>query len=72
MNLFNTFTLIGGMPEVVADYAEQKNFVGLNSIYESLLTSYRDDVAKYARNETMRQTIRYILPNRLWHRNYWL
>ena len=61
MNLFNTFTLIGGMPEVVADYATNKNFVGLNSIYESLLTSYRDDVEKYARNETMSQTIRYIL-----------
>jgi len=61
MNLFNTFTLIGGMPEVIADYAENKNFVGLNSIYESLLTSYRDDVEKYARNETMSQTIRYIL-----------
>jgi predicted AAA+ superfamily ATPase len=61
MNLFNTFTLIGGIPEVVADYAENKNFVGLNSIYESLLTSYRDDVEKYARNETMSQIIRYIL-----------
>ena len=61
MNLFNTFTLIGGMPEVIADYAANKNFVGLNSIYESLLTSYRDDVEKYARNETMSQTIRTIL-----------
>jgi len=61
MNLFNTFTLIGGMPEVVADYAVNKNFIGLNNIYESLLTSYRDDVEKYARNETMSQTIRYIL-----------
>jgi len=61
MNLFNTFTLIGGMPEVIADYAANKNFVGLNSIYESLLTSYRDDVEKYARNETMSQTIRIIL-----------
>ena len=61
MSLFNTFTLIGGMPEVVADYAANKNFVGLNNIYESLLTSYRDDVEKYARNETMSQTVRYIL-----------
>ena len=61
MNLFNTFTLIGGMPEVVADYAANKNFVGLKAIYESLLASYRDDVEKYARNETMSQTIRYIL-----------
>ena len=61
MNFFNRFTLIGGMPEVVADYAENKNFIGLNSIYETLLTSYLDDIEKYARNETMRQTIRYIL-----------
>jgi predicted AAA+ superfamily ATPase len=61
MNLFNTFTLIGGMPEIVADYAKNKDFVGLNRIYESLLTSYRDDVEKYARNDTMSQTIRYIL-----------
>ncbi|GHV66510.1 ATPase [Bacteroidia bacterium] len=61
MNLFNTFTLIGGMPEIVADYAENKDFIRLNSIYESLLTSYRDDVEKYAENSTMSQTIRYIL-----------
>jgi len=61
MNLFNAFTLIGGMPEIVADYAENKNFVGLSRIYESLLTSYRDDVEKYAANSTMSQTIRYIL-----------
>ena len=61
MSLFNTFTLIGGMPEVVADYAENKDFIGLNTIYESLLTSFRDDVEKYARNETMSQTIQYIL-----------
>ena len=61
MNLFNTFTLIGGMPEIIADYAANKNYVGLNNIYESLLTSYRDDVEKYARNDTMSQIIRYIL-----------
>ncbi|MDR1370967.1 MAG: AAA family ATPase [Dysgonamonadaceae bacterium] len=61
MGLFNTFTLIGGMPEVIADYVENKDFVGLNSIYESLLTSYKDDVEKYAKSETMSQVIRYIL-----------
>jgi len=61
MNLFNTFTLIGGMPEVVADYAANKNYIGLNSIYDSLLTGYRDDVEKYAHNDTMSQTISYIL-----------
>jgi len=61
MNLFNTFTLIGGMPEIVADYAANKNYIGLNAIYESLLTGYCDDVEKYVRNNTMNQTIRYVL-----------
>jgi predicted AAA+ superfamily ATPase len=61
MQIFNTFTLIGGMPEIVADYAENKDFVSLGEIYENLLASYRDDVEKYARNETMKHVISYIL-----------
>ena len=28
------------MPEVVANYAENKDFIGLNNIYESLLTGH--------------------------------
>ncbi len=59
--LFNTFTLIGGMPEVVNNYAENKDIVSLKHIYETLLTGYRDDVEKYSTNENMRNTIRHIL-----------
>ena len=66
MDLFNTFTLIGGMPEIVAHYAEHKDLVSLNDIYETLLAGYRDDVEKYARNELMQHTIRYILQEG-WH-----
>ena len=61
MRLFNTFTLIGGMPEIVADYAANKNYVGLNRIYETLLAGYRDDVEKYTKNDAAGQVIRYIL-----------
>jgi len=61
MDLFNTFTLIGGMPEIVAHYAKHKDLISLNSIYETLLAGYKDDVEKYARNELMRHIIRYIL-----------
>jgi len=61
MNLFNSFTLIGGMPEVVAEYAANKDIVALSPIYDTLLESYRDDVEKYARSDTMRHVIRYIL-----------
>ncbi|MDR1653311.1 MAG: AAA family ATPase [Prevotellaceae bacterium] len=61
MGLFNNFTLIGGMPEVVAHYAKHKDLLTLNEIFETLLAGYKDDVEKYARNETMRNVIRYIL-----------
>ena len=61
ISLFNTFTFIGGMPEVVAHFAENRDFVSLNEIYDTLLTSYRDDVEKYAKNDTMKHIIRYIL-----------
>jgi predicted AAA+ superfamily ATPase len=61
MDLFNTFTLIGGMPEIVNHYANHRDFVAINDIYETLLYGYRDDVEKYARNQTMAHVIRYIL-----------
>ncbi|MDR0970432.1 MAG: AAA family ATPase [Lentimicrobiaceae bacterium] len=60
-SLFNTYTLIGGMPEIVAHYAEHRDLVAINDIYETLLSGYRDDVEKYARNDTMKNIIRYIL-----------
>ena len=61
MGLFNTYTLIGGMPEVIRHYVEHRDLVSINEIYESLLTGYKDDVEKYARNNVMIQVIRYVL-----------
>lgn len=61
MRLFRQYTLIGGMPEVVADYAEHKDIIRLESIYNSLLTSYNEDVEKYATNRTQVEVIRLIL-----------
>ena len=61
MRLFNTYTLIGGMPAVVANYAKRGDIVSLDSIYQSLLAGYTDDVEKYTSTEPMRQTIRFII-----------
>jgi predicted AAA+ superfamily ATPase len=62
MGLFNTYTLIGGMPEVVAEFAKTQDIVALQDIYESLLTGYRDDVEKYAEgSETLQNLLRHIL-----------
>lgn len=59
--LFATYTLIGGMPEVVDSYAEHRDIISLRHIYDTLLTGYRDDAEKYASTESMRNVIRHIL-----------
>jgi len=57
MELFHRYALIGGMPEVVARYAETRDTPTLRDIYGSLLQSYLDDVPKYARNDTMARVL---------------
>jgi len=45
---FYEYTMIGGMPEVVKLYIEDRNTNKLMSIYSSLFTSYSEDVYKYS------------------------
>ena len=59
LELFHRYALIGGMPEVISRYAEEGNIVALASYYQSLFTSFLDDIPKYARNETMKRIIRH-------------
>lgn len=63
MKLFNEFVLVGGMPEVIAFYAKNRDIVALQKIYDSLLNGYKDDIEKYAKNNTERNVIRHILKN---------
>ena len=58
---FNLYALIGGMPEVVARYAANKDIVVLSKIYNQLLNAYKNDVEKYADSNTQANVIRYIL-----------
>jgi uncharacterized protein len=61
LNLFNQFTITGGMPEVVAGYIKNNSLTELPPIYESIWETYRNDVEKYARNETERKVIKHIM-----------
>lgn len=61
MARFHRYALIGGMPEVVADYAENGDLVRLRSIYNSLLRGYNEDVEKYAPTQLQTHVIRHIL-----------
>ena len=59
--LFRHYSLIGGMPEVVARYAAERDFMALGNVYNSLLNAYKNDVEKYARNHTQISVLRYVL-----------
>jgi predicted AAA+ superfamily ATPase len=59
--LFNCYSLIGGMPEVVARYAAERDFTALDTVYSDLLNAYKNDMEKYAKNNTQASVIRYIL-----------
>lgn len=61
MQLFNEYIIVGGMPEAVASYAESRDLVALQHLYETLLTGYRDDTEKYAGNKNSQAVLRYVL-----------
>ncbi len=61
LDLFHDYAIIGGMPEIVKRFTEQKNMTNLSDIYRNLWQSYRDDVEKYASNSTERKIIRHII-----------
>jgi len=55
------YSIIGGMPEIVAKYAQEKQIHSLSGIYDSLIVSFLDDVEKYARNDTLVKVIRHTI-----------
>lgn len=65
MQLFRTYCLIGGMPEIIEQYSKNKDLTALSVTYESLLVSYMDDVEKYAANNTQANYIRHAIRSSL-------
>jgi len=61
MELFKQYTLIGGMPEVVDHYAKERDIVALDSILQTLITGYIDDVEKYAPKPSIVNILRHVI-----------
>lgn len=61
ISLFHTYALIGGMPEVIANYSKNKDLNALSPIYDSLITAYTDDVEKYTSSASQVQHIRHAI-----------
>jgi len=61
LDLFNRYAIIGGMPEVVRKYVETLNIADLPTIYESIWETYKEDVVKYAANNSEARIIKHIM-----------
>lgn len=61
LQLFKNYALIGGMPEIIKNYSENRDLRALSPIYDSLISSYLDDVEKYASSNSQVQHIRHVI-----------
>ena len=60
-NYFKIYCLIGGMPEVVNNYIENRDFNEVNDIKKSILKTYDLDFSKHAKNGKLEKIDLYIL-----------
>ena len=61
MRQFREYTLVGGMPAAIVQYAKKRDVLSVSSIYTSLLQTYKDDVEKYSSSTALIKVIRTIL-----------
>jgi uncharacterized protein len=61
MQQFKNFAIVGGMPAVINKYAQMHDVLACDKVYDSLLTSYSDDVEKYAHTDTLIQVVRFLI-----------
>lgn len=62
---FHIYATIGGMPEIVNQYRQTRDLTTLNSIYESLITSYLEDADKYATSQNQSNYLRHAIKGSL-------
>lgn len=48
MNNFRDYMVLGGMPAIVSNYIENKNFSGVLNMQKQILLDYEEDITKYA------------------------
>jgi predicted AAA+ superfamily ATPase len=61
LRLFHAYALIGGMPEIVQTYAQSKDLTSLIPLYDGLISTYIDDIEKYAKSGAQVNIIRHTI-----------
>lgn len=57
MGIFRDYMIVGGMPEVVANYVKNRNFSGTLDMQRQLHLDYEEDITKYAKDGLERTKI---------------
>ncbi len=66
MAAFNTYALIGGMPEAVSEYIQTNDVERLSRIFNSLLKGYNEDAEKFVKSDEQVKILRHVLAT-AWH-----
>jgi predicted AAA+ superfamily ATPase len=61
MDLFHRYAIVGGMPEIVKHFVVNQKAHELESIYESIWTTYKEDIERYGKNTSERKILRHIM-----------
>lgn len=61
MTEFHQYAIIGGMPEIVKNFVETNDVTILPEIYESIWTSYKSDIEKYANSASHRKVLQHVV-----------
>lgn len=61
MAQFHRYAIIGGMPEVVRAEIDNLNLSRIQTIYESIWETYRNDIEKYTKSEPSRRVIKHVI-----------
>ncbi len=61
LDWFHQYAIIGGMPEIIKLITKKVPISELPKTYESIWTSYQDDVPKYAKNNTEEKVIKHLM-----------
>ena len=70
MDLFRQYLLVGGMPQVVEQYVESRDFESIDRTKRRILKLYRDDIRKHAGADALRvESIFDELPSQLKNQN---
>jgi len=61
MQVYNDYAIVGGMPEILSSFLTDGDYTRLAEIYDSQMTSYRNDILKYARNLTLFNVMKHVI-----------